>query len=50
MVEYVLIVLNIEYKIMFDSLVHNFARVLFFAYEHTKRCCDQTYLFYSLER
>ena len=29
MVEYVLIALNIEYKIMFDSLVHNFARVCF---------------------
>ena len=48
MVEHALIGLMIEFEIMFESFVHNFARVHIFRNEHVKRCY-KTYVFYSLE-
>ena len=48
-VEHVLIGLNIEFQDMFESFVHNFARVHIFTYEHAKRCY-KTYVFFSLGR
>ena len=49
MVEHVLIGLNIEFHVMFELFVHNFARVHIFTYEHAKRRF-KTYVFFSLER
>ena len=48
MVKHALIGLMIEFEIMFESFVHNFARVHIFRNEHAK-ICYKNYVFYSLE-